>query len=62
MRIYSNPYELMSETARNIWEMGTEVKPKTYQNKVIEGKDEFITKELICEQYCLTHMDFPLLH
>ena len=59
MRIYSNPYELMSETARNIWEMGTEVKPKTYQNKVIEGKDEFITKELICEQYCLTHMDDP---
>lgn len=59
MRIYSNPYELMSETARNLYEMGTEVKPKTYQNKVIEGKDEFITKELICEQYCLTHMDDP---
>lgn len=59
MRIYSNPYELMSETARNLWEMGTEVKPKTYQNKNIEGKDEYITKELICEQYCLTHMDDP---
>lgn len=57
MRIYSNPYELMSETARNLYEMGTEVKPKTYQNKNIEGKDEYITKELICEQYCLTHMD-----
>lgn len=59
MRIYSNSYELMSETARNLYEMGTEVKPKTYQNKVIEGKDEFITKELICEQYCLTQMDDP---
>lgn len=59
MRIYSNPYELMSETARNLWEMGTEVKPKTYQNKNIEGKDDYITKELICEQYCLTHMDDP---
>ena len=33
MRIYSNPYELMSETARNIWEMGTEVKPKTTKTK-----------------------------
>lgn len=54
MRIYSSAYELMSETGRNLWEMGAEVKPKTYQNKVIEGNDEFITKELICEQYCLT--------
>ena len=59
MRIYSNPYELMSETARNLWEMGNEVKPRTYQNKVIEGDDDFITKELICEQYCLTHMEDP---
>ena len=59
MRIYSNCYELMSETGRNLWEMGMEVKPKTYQNKNIEGKDEFITKELICEQYCLTKMPDP---
>ena len=59
MRIYSNPYELMSETARNLWEMGNEVKPRTYQNKVIEGNDDFITKELICEQYCLTHLEDP---
>lgn len=59
MRIYSNPYELMSETARNLYEMGNEVKPKTYQNKVIEGEDDFITKELICEQYCLTRMEDP---
>lgn len=59
MRIYSDCYQLMSETARNIYEMGMEVKPKTYQNKNIEGKDEFITKELICEQYCLTKMPDP---
>lgn len=59
MRIYSSCYELMSETGRNLWEMGMEVKPKTYQNKNIEGKDEFVTKELICEQYCLTRMPDP---
>lgn len=59
MRIYSSCYELMSETGRNLWEMGMEVKPKTYQNKNIEGKDEFVTKELICEQYCLTKMPDP---
>ena len=55
-RIYANCYELMSETARNLWEMGEIVTPKTYQNKVIEGKEEFITKELICEQYRLTSL------
>lgn len=56
MRIYSDAYELMSETGRNLYEMGAEVKPKTYQNKSIEGIDDFITKELICEQYCLTKL------
>ena len=57
MRIYQNAYELMSEMGRNLYEMGLENKPKSYQNKNIEGNDDFITKELICEQYCL--MDLP---
>lgn len=59
MRIYSNAYELMSEMGRNLFEMGLENCPKTYQNKDIKGKDEFITKELICEQYCLTRLPDP---
>lgn len=59
MRIYSNAYELMSETGRNLTEMGHIVKPKTYQNKVIESQDEFQTREIICEQYCLTAMPDP---
>lgn len=59
MRIYDDCYELMSEMGRNLWEMGSIVKPKTYQNKSIEGNDNFITKELICEQYCLTRMPDP---
>lgn len=53
MRIYDNCYELMSETGRNLWEMGLINKPKFYQNKHIENDENFITKELICEQYCL---------
>lgn len=57
MRIYSDCRELMSEMGRDLWEMGKIVKPKTYQNKVIEGNDDFATKELICEQYCLTSLD-----
>ena len=44
MRIYSNPYELMSETARNLYEMGNEVKPRTYQNKVSKAKMTLLLK------------------
>ena len=53
MRIYADCYELMSETARNLYEMGQLVKPKTYQNKNIEGQEGFSTREINCEQYCL---------
>lgn len=59
MRIYSKAYELMSETGRNLTEMGHINKPKTYQNKVIEGNEDFVTKEMICEQYCLTKLPDP---
>ena len=57
MRIYADAYQLMSETGRNLWEMGQMVRPHTYQNKVIKGNDDFCTKELIMEQYCLTSLD-----
>lgn len=57
MRIYSDCRELMSEMGRDLWEMGHIVKPKTYQNKVIEGNEDFETKEIISEQYCLTSLD-----
>lgn len=59
MRIYSNARQLMSEMGRDLWEMGIEVKPKTYQNKVIEGNDEMVTKEEFCKQYCLTSLPDP---
>ena len=59
MRIYSNARELMSEMGRDLWEMGLINTPKTYQNKVIEGNQEMITKELICKQYCLTSLPDP---
>lgn len=60
MRIYSNSFELMSELGRELNSYGQTVKPKTYQNKVIEGKEDFITKELICQQYCLTSLGDPV--
>lgn len=49
MRIYSNSFELMSELGRELNSYGQTVKPKTYQNQVIEGKEGFETKELICQ-------------
>lgn len=60
MRIYSNSFELMSETGRELNSYGQLVKPKTYQNKVIEGNEDFHTKELICQQYCLTSLGDPV--
>jgi thymidylate synthase len=50
----------MSELGRELNSYGQTVKPKTYQNKVIEGKEEFETKELICQQYCLTSLGDPV--
>ena len=60
MRIYSNSFELMSEMGRELNSYGQIVKPKTYQKKVIEGNEDFITKELICQQYCLTSLGDPV--
>lgn len=59
MRIFRNAYELMSEIGRELNSYGQIVKPKTYQNKVIEGNDDFVTKEVICQQYCLTSLPDP---
>lgn len=58
-RIFGNPYELISEVLRDLDEMGTIVKPKSYQNKKIEGKDEFFTKEIQNYMYSLVSMDNP---
>ena len=60
MRIYSNSFELMSEMGRELNSYGQTVKPKTYQNKRIEGNEDFITKEIICQQYCLTSLGDPV--
>lgn len=59
MRIYSSSYELMSEMGRELNSYGQIVKPKTYQNKNIEDNEDFVTKEIICQQYCLTSLQDP---
>lgn len=54
MRIFQSCKELINEAYRDVYEQGIIVKPKTYQDKVIEGNDDFVTKEIMGYQYCLT--------
>jgi thymidylate synthase len=49
----------MSEMGRELNSYGQTVKPKIYQNKNIEGNEDFVTKEIICQQYCLTSLQDP---
>lgn len=53
MRIYKNSYELISESMRDVYEMGHIVKLKSMQNKNVEGDEDFITKEVNKYSYCL---------
>lgn len=53
MRIYENCHELLSETYREVVEMGILVKPKSMQNKNVEGNEDFYTKEIRGYQYNL---------
>ncbi len=58
MRIYSSSYELMLKWAEN-QQLWSNCKTKDYQNKNIEGNEDFVTKEIICQQYCLTSLQDP---
>lgn len=46
MRIFMDFKEGLEEIKRDLAEMGHEVKPKSYQNKNVEGNPDFFTKEL----------------
>lgn len=55
MRIYMNWPEAYEEIKRDLAEMGILVKPKTMQDKVIEGNSDYETKEL--QNYCYTLLE-----
>lgn len=55
MRIYTNWKECYDEVLRDLAEMGITVRPKTMQDKVIEGNKDYETKEL--QNYCYTLLD-----
>lgn len=46
MRMYMDFKECREEIKRDLAEMGHTVKPKSYQNKIVEGNPDFETKEL----------------
>ena len=52
MRIYMDWQEAFEEVKRDLAEMGIIVKPKTMQDKVIEGNSDYETREL--QNYCYT--------
>ena len=52
MRIYMNWEEAYEEVKRDLAEMGILVKPKTMQDKNVEGNSDYETKEL--QNYCYT--------
>ena len=53
MRIYLDCKEMYEEIKRDLSEMGTLVKPKTMQDKNVEGNQEYWTKELQNYSYSL---------
>jgi hypothetical protein len=52
MRIYMNAKEAFEEIKRDLAEMGIWVRPKTMQDKIIEGDVNYETTEL--QNYCYT--------
>jgi thymidylate synthase len=55
MRIYTKADEAFEEIKRDLSEMGIWVRPKTMQDKIIEGNPEYETTEL--QNYCYTILD-----
>ena len=53
MRIFISMVEAVKEVERDLWEMGHKVHTKTYQDKDIEGKDEYHQKELVGYSFVL---------
>ena len=50
-RIFMNFGEAVDEIRRDLKEMGVEVRPKSYQNKNIEGNPDYYTQELTNYSY-----------
>lgn len=52
-RVFNNFREAFDEVGRELYEMGISVPSHSYQDKVTEGNDDFVTKELQGYQFVL---------
>lgn len=57
MRIYQNCKEMVSETHRDLFEMGVKVTPKTMQDKTVAGLKDFETLELSGYSFAVENTD-----
>ena len=55
MRIYMDWPEAYEEVKRDLAEMGILVKPKSMQDKIIEGNEDYETMELQNYSYSILH-------
>jgi thymidylate synthase len=53
MRIFANCKEAINEITRDLAELAVENRTKSYQDKDIEGKEEYFTKELQAYSFCI---------
>ena len=61
MRMFINWTEAYEEIKRDLAEMGVEVKPKTMQDKIIEGNEEYFTKELQNYSYTILNVNSSMI-
>lgn len=57
MRVFSNCLEMVSEVERELFEMGIQNWPSTFQDKTIGNDPDYLTKELIGYSYALTNYE-----
>jgi hypothetical protein len=56
-RIFKNCLEAQKEIQRDLYEMGVEVQPYSMQDKIVEGDESYLTKELQGYSYSILHFD-----
>jgi len=54
MRIFNSTVEAVKEIERDLWEMGHRVHTRTVQDKIVEGDEDYDSKELVGYSFQLT--------
>jgi thymidylate synthase len=57
-RIYNSVKEAVAEVQRELMEMGIQVGSHSYQDKIVDGNDDFVTKELQAYSFTIVSPDW----